>query len=361
MPASKQNKIIKKVLKSRRPQLLHREKKPSEEEKEESSRKKKELSRSEQIYVKKQIRVLKAGEKKDFKKNMQKDQTNKKSVYKDIWAENPKASTKSESEFLPKPTKIQVPKTLRVSPKAKVYQPAVDPGHPGSSYQPSSQDHRMLLNQVLKRPAKRRTLIAKIEKKKSTPKSLNKRIKKSKSSVPQGIITTVHESNVSDMNEEVPSSEISEEKVSYVPLPTPRVTHKERLKRKRRLLAKRNMLLARKKKRRFDPTIIKKKLEEVELQSLKQKLRMARRSNSRLQRKLLPQRLSKHKFKPMCPEVLVPSEIPSNLRTLRPTGNLFKDRFESLLKRNIIEPRVRVGKKTKKALITFQKASYGGF
>ncbi|KAJ1496856.1 hypothetical protein HMI55_005806 [Coelomomyces lativittatus] len=88
---------------------------------------------------------------------------------------------------------------------------------------------------------------------------------------------------------------------------------------------------------------------------------MARRSNSRLQRKLLPQRLSKHKFKPMCPEVLVPSEIPSNLRTLRPTGNLFKDRFESLLKRNIIEPRVRVGKKTKKALITFQKASYGGF
>lgn len=62
-----------------------------------------------------------------------------------------------------------------------------------------------------------------------------------------------------------------------------------------------------------------------------------------------PPRLGKHKFEPMKLQVLTTDEITGSLRQLKPTPTLTTERFKSLQRRGIIEPRHkianRVGKK----------------
>ena len=48
------------------------------------------------------------------------------------------------------------------------------------------------------------------------------------------------------------------------------------------------------------------------------------------------------RFKQPDIDILLPKELPSSLRELKPEGNLLKDRVVSLMERNIIEPRQRV-------------------
>lgn len=55
--------------------------------------------------------------------------------------------------------------------------------------------------------------------------------------------------------------------------------------------------------------------------------------------KVQPKKLSRHTYVETRPEVKLAEEVPSNLRELEVEGNLFRDRFQSLQKRNIIEPR----------------------
>lgn len=75
-----------------------------------------------------------------------------------------------------------------------------------------------------------------------------------------------------------------------------------------------------------------------------------------------PPRLGKHKFKPMPVQVLTTDELKASggsLRLLKPTNVLAVDRYKSLQRRGIIEPRVRTLKtgKQKKYIIHSQGAS----
>lgn len=46
-------------------------------------------------------------------------------------------------------------------------------------------------------------------------------------------------------------------------------------------------------------------------------------------------------------EIKLPDELPENIRSLKPEGNLFLDRFKSLQERQLIETRVPVKKRRK--------------
>jgi len=60
--------------------------------------------------------------------------------------------------------------------------------------------------------------------------------------------------------------------------------------------------------------------------------------------KQVPKRLGKKIYEETRPEVKLIEEVPKHLRSLEVEGNLFRDRFESMQKRNIIEPRAVIKK-----------------
>ncbi|CCG81236.1 p60 domain-containing protein [Taphrina deformans PYCC 5710] len=73
--------------------------------------------------------------------------------------------------------------------------------------------------------------------------------------------------------------------------------------------------------------------------------------------------LRKHKFGkhqvPQNPlEIQLSDELAESLRTLKPEGNLFKDRFMSLVKRGIVEARVPQSKRRRYALLQKEKYSH---
>uniref|UniRef100_A0A670ZXT4 Ribosome biogenesis protein NOP53 n=1 Tax=Pseudonaja textilis TaxID=8673 RepID=A0A670ZXT4_PSETE len=78
------------------------------------------------------------------------------------------------------------------------------------------------------------------------------------------------------------------------------------------------------------------KQREAELQRRKQR-REAKRKLEAVQ----PKRLGRLKYEEPDVDVQLSSELAESLRTLRPEGSILKDRFKSLQKRNIIEPRER--------------------
>ncbi|NWQ72618.1 NOP53 protein, partial [Neopipo cinnamomea] len=79
------------------------------------------------------------------------------------------------------------------------------------------------------------------------------------------------------------------------------------------------------------------------LRQRQERLRQRRllRELSRERRRWRPRRLGKTRYEDAGPEVQLREELPECLRSLRPEGNVLRDRFKSLQRRNLIEPRER--------------------
>ncbi|NXS86307.1 NOP53 protein, partial [Erpornis zantholeuca] len=65
------------------------------------------------------------------------------------------------------------------------------------------------------------------------------------------------------------------------------------------------------------------------------------RERRRRQRESAPKRLGRLRYEELGPEVQLSEELPDSLRRLRPEGSVLRDRFKSLQRRNMIEPRER--------------------
>ncbi|NWV76435.1 NOP53 protein, partial [Dasyornis broadbenti] len=65
------------------------------------------------------------------------------------------------------------------------------------------------------------------------------------------------------------------------------------------------------------------------------------RERRRQQQETAPRRLGRLRYEDPGPEVQLSEELPESLRSLRPEGNVLRDRFKSLQRRNMIEPRER--------------------
>ncbi|CAL8360583.1 unnamed protein product [Merluccius merluccius] len=82
-----------------------------------------------------------------------------------------------------------------------------------------------------------------------------------------------------------------------------------------------------------------------------------RRANQEAE-KYTPRRLGKLKFKAQDLEVQLTNELTGSLRTLKPEGSVLKDRFKSLQKRNLIEPRERAKFKPRLKVRYVEKRSF---
>ena len=83
---------------------------------------------------------------------------------------------------------------------------------------------------------------------------------------------------------------------------------------------------------------IKKELAKQEEKSTKRKFRKALKEKKKQEGTL---RLGFKRFETPDLELKLSHEVEGSLRLLKPEGSLFDDRFKSLQKRNIIEPRLR--------------------
>eukprot|EP00698_Gefionella_okellyi_P015656 TRINITY_DN4430_c0_g1_i2.p1 TRINITY_DN4430_c0_g1~~TRINITY_DN4430_c0_g1_i2.p1 ORF type:complete len:264 (+),score=61.83 TRINITY_DN4430_c0_g1_i2:533-1324(+) len=207
---------------------------------------------------------------------------------------------------------------------------AVEPAHPGASYNPSYSDHQNALGEAVAaelRAERKRTQLAK------------------KLAVPDHIdVSTIVEGPmgllpIDEQFEDVQHSDSDSDGEGV----TSRITYNEKKTKQQRNKEKRHNALQiqqlrekRERKRQAQisnaPTLSKQIDHDDKVLNLKRQLR-ARVEEERSKR---PARTGKHLYRETPTEVLLTSELPPSLRLLKTQGNIAKDRYKSLQKRNVI-------------------------
>ncbi|XP_075462988.1 ribosome biogenesis protein NOP53 isoform X1 [Ascaphus truei] len=110
-----------------------------------------------------------------------------------------------------------------------------------------------------------------------------------------------------------------------------------------------------------------KKQEVFQLRSIRSELKerqseLARRKEQRVEKQKAeatqPRRLGRLKYKELDTDVQLSEELAGSLRKLKPEGSILKDRFKSLQKRNLIEPRERAKFKRKLKVKYLEKRAF---
>ncbi|XP_058274849.1 ribosome biogenesis protein NOP53 isoform X2 [Hemibagrus wyckioides] len=97
---------------------------------------------------------------------------------------------------------------------------------------------------------------------------------------------------------------------------------------------------------------------DVKQRELRTKMRQTKRKAKQEAERALPRRLGKLRFQDPDLEVQLSDELAGSLRTLKPEGSVLKDRFKSLQKRNLIEPRERAKFKRKHKVKYVEKRAF---
>ncbi|XP_012980947.1 ribosome biogenesis protein NOP53 isoform X2 [Mesocricetus auratus] len=104
------------------------------------------------------------------------------------------------------------------------------------------------------------------------------------------------------------------------------------------------------------------RLRGIKAQVARRLTELARRKEQRRLKRLAeankPRRLGRLKYQDPDIDVQLSSELSDSLRTLKPEGNILRDRFKSFQKRNMIEPRERAKFKRKYKVKLVEKRSF---
>jgi len=277
----------------------------------------------------------------------------KKSFAQDLWDEDGTADdlTQLKEEQEHRLTN----KTRR--PPARIFNkpnlvPSVQVDPSGASYNPSERDHSMLVNAVIQKEyvkmAKERNLqegSATFERK--TADQIERDYFEE---MKQGLGDEEDEGFDDNEEEQSPQQNDAEQKSLR---DFGRKTQSQRNKEKRLKIQKRT--LAKKKATKLkqgNQVGVKKMIQELKMEEKIVNERIKRR-DERIKRDVLQGSEGKKKGKgriPVKEEVVsLPSNIQGNLRTIRTEGNILEDRFKSLLRRSLIEPRTKITPKTRAA------------
>lgn len=254
-----------------------------------------------------------------------------------------------------KPYNVWLKKTNTSSSKEKKptsLLPAVEPPHPGTSFNPCKKDHRELVHQIFEQEKAKEK-----EEKHYNRVMVDFKKVKSRKQVEKEFISEMSAGLGLDNTPSV-NNEEEETNTSHGIGVTKKVVRAENRKSKaqrrreqgaklRELNKKKEKEKRRKEAQVFELKRLKREIkEEAQLSQKRQEERLKKKE----QRMYQPHRLGPHKFEE--PEVAfnLPSEIRGRLRTIKIAGNPFEDRFKSLQKRNIIEPRKLILKSHKKNL-----------
>ncbi|XP_003401834.3 ribosome biogenesis protein NOP53 [Bombus terrestris] len=229
--------------------------------------------------------------------------------------------------------KRRIPISLRKKPSNI---PAVEPPHPGMSYNPSFEDHQNLLHEVAQKE------IELIKEEEHLNRVTTKMFRKvSPEEKENDLIKEMSEGLKSENDRNPNEDEDDDPTVKFV---NPVVRNQKKTRVQRRKQKEQKDLAHRKKQekveRKKSSDIYKLKLLNNQLAAKERKQKILR--EKRLKKKALKEAgtktLSKVKFEPLEPDFKLSNELTGNLRNTEPANSLLKDRFKSLQKRNIVAP-----------------------
>ncbi|KAJ3334222.1 hypothetical protein HDU76_006594 [Blyttiomyces sp. JEL0837] len=255
----------------------------------------------------------------------------------DPWAE-PKAEDLPNPDDYLERMKVRPVKKPKLPEERPQNIPAIKTPLPGASYNPTFEDHQHILQTALDIELEKEAKKEKLAKKLAYPPELD---------------------NLDD--ETFFASDDEDEDEEQAPEADDTADAKDAAAKKkenaRKTKAQRNKEKARKQKEREEQERLQqqqlgnqiKRIRELakEMESNEKELakKAQARSDKAEQKVTGPQKLGPNPFKPQLIEIKLSEELSDSLRTLKPEGNLFKDRLLSLQERSIIETRVPVGKR----------------
>lgn len=249
--------------------------------------------------------------------------------YYDLWgAEAPQTA---DSYFLEQTGKKLVKRPDKLNEKPSLL-PAVEVIAPGGSYNPDFFSHQALLSEAHEVEVKK----LKAEQRLERQLAVNRDALATEETVFKEQVEGLHD----EEEEEDPNEEDDDMPVGAVP--QEKKTEKQR-KRERTEKVKEQQ-------RQSLRTVTQRHQQLFQLRSIQASLKLREQRTRELQKKRkakmeaqksLPRRLGRLKYQAPDLEIQLSDEIPGSLRKLKPEGSILKDRFKSMQKRNLIEPRER--------------------
>uniref|UniRef100_A0A3Q4GHP5 Ribosome biogenesis protein NOP53 n=1 Tax=Neolamprologus brichardi TaxID=32507 RepID=A0A3Q4GHP5_NEOBR len=244
----------------------------------------------------------------------------------DIWGQ--------ESEFCCGVLIFQRPEKLNEKPSVL---PAVEVIAPGGSYNPDFFSHQDLLREAHEVELKKK----KVEDKLERQLAYNKEDRATEETILREQVEGLVEESEEEEEKDAPKEDGEEVAVGAIAV-ADKKTERQRKREKAEKIKEQQRLTERRQTEQqqqlFQLRSIKTSIkQQEETTQIRQKRRKAKEEAQKAQ----PRRLGKLKFQPQDMEVQLSDELAGSLRQLKPEGSVLMDRFKSLQKRNLIEPRER--------------------
>ncbi|KAG0064116.1 hypothetical protein BGZ89_009360 [Linnemannia elongata] len=257
-------------------------------------------------------------------------------------------------------TKVSVKAPRSFKQKQKVSLPAVKEAHPGASYNPTMQDHQGLLRLAHNEELRILHQKEKIDSKLAYPKELDAMI-----AFDDQTGGLLEDSN--DEEEESEEEEEGEDGEGDADAPKPKKKGKKSIAERNRLAraaetAKKEAEIKRHKELIKQTNRVKEIIKTVEEEEAEMEAKRLENEQKREEKeKAGMKRVGRFNIPKERIHVQLQDELADSLRQLKPEGSLMKDRFQSFVERNLIEPRVPVAKRRRYRLKTYEKHSYKRF
>ncbi|XP_066196256.1 ribosome biogenesis protein NOP53 [Sylvia atricapilla] len=272
----------------------------------------------------------------------------------DIWGENNPldAPLAGQDPWYLQQTKkqpVQRPPRLQAKPSPL---PPVEVIGQGGSYNPPFEEHQALLRRALELELRRTREEQKVE----------RRLKVTEEPPSEEAVLQEQLQGLLEEEEEEDEDEEGQEQPQEPPRnreqpgrKTERQRRREREQRDKAAARARARLAAQRRQGLFQLHSLRRALRLRELQLLQ---RRRERQRERERREREPRRLGRVRYEDLGPEVQLSEELPESLRRLRPEGSVLRDRFKSLQRRNLIEPRERAKFRRRYRLKFVEKRSF---
>ncbi|XP_062242381.1 ribosome biogenesis protein NOP53 [Platichthys flesus] len=270
--------------------------------------------------------------------------------YYDIWEQETKVS--GDPWYLQQTGKKRVKRPDKLNEKPSLL-PAVEVIAAGGSYNPDFFSHQALLQEAHEVEVKKKKADDKLERQLAVNKEDTATLDTVLQEEVEGLVEEDEE------EEMAPIEEDDDDAVVGAIASGEKKTEKQRKKEKAEKIKDQLRLADRReidqKQQLFQLRSIKASVKEQEQNTEeKQKIRKANQEAEKSQ----PRRLGRLKFQPQDMEVQLSDELAGSLRQLKPEGSVAKDRFKSLQKRNLIEPRERAKFKRRLKLKYTEKRAF---
>ncbi|MCJ8744915.1 hypothetical protein PDJAM_G00124210 [Pangasius djambal] len=267
----------------------------------------------------------------------------------DLWSAGGPDS--ADPYYLEQTKKKLVKRPEKLNEKPSIL-PAVEVIAPGGSYNPDFLSHQTLLLEAHEAEVKK----VKAEEKLERQMAINRMdIATEESVFNEQVEGLIEEDEGEEAKETEDSKDAAVGPTAQPEKKTERQRKREKAERRKELQKKAERKILNSRQQLFQLRSIGADLKRRELST---KTRQTKRKAKQEAQKALPRRLGKLKFQVPDLEVQLSDELAGSLRTLKPEGSVLKDRFKSLQKRNLIEPRERAKFKRKHKVKYVEKRAF---